>query len=130
MTWFTFLTGLIIFGIGAGCKFLIPLREWQALLPLVMGLGFLTLAEGMRSQVKKRRLFAFLAIVWSIVVIVTMLPVAREGLKAWDQEAEARPMRSELVMEHASVLAVSALYLLVSTVVFLRRKPEDMTKLN
>lgn len=131
MTWFTFLTGLIVFGIGAGCKFLIPLREWQALLPLVLGLGYLTLAEGMRSQIRKRRLFAFLAILWSIVVLMAMLPLAREGLNAWGADAqvvEAKPMRAELVMEHAGVLVVSAVYLLVAVVVFVRWKPVEPVK--
>lgn len=123
MTWFTYLTGLLIFAIGAGCKFLIPLREWQALVPLVFGLGYLTLAEGMRAKPNLRRLFLFLSILWSIVVLVAMIPLAKEGLAVWNRDAavvEPRAMRSELVMEHAGVLVVSAIYLVIAIIVLFR----------
>ena len=126
MTWITFFTGLAIFAIGAGCKFLIPLAEWQALLPLVFGLGYLTIAEGMRSKPKQRKLFLFLALLWSVIVLISMIPMAREGLALWKRDAaelDQRVMRSELVMEHAGVLLVSALYLIVAMIVFFRYGP-------
>lgn len=123
MTWFTYVTGLVIFLMGVGCRFLIPLAEWQALVPVVLGLGFLTMAEGMRSTKKHRRLFQFLSILWSAFVLVAMIPLAKEGMALMNQNGapvDPRGMRPELVMEHAGVLAVSAVYLLVAVLVFFR----------
>jgi len=124
MTWFTYLIGLVVFAIGAASRFFFLLLEWQALLPLVFGLGYVTLGEGMRSKPAWKRLFLFLGILWSVVVIIAMLPVAREGWAVWNNEQPApdqRMMRSELVMEHAGTLLVSAAYLLVAVIVFFRR---------
>lgn len=125
MTWFTYLTGLIIFAIGAVAKFVLNLAEWQALLPLVIGLGYVTLAEGMRSTKKQKRVFRFLAILWSIVVLVSMIPMAKEGYAIWTNDPARlnRPaVRLELITEHAGVMLVSAFYLIVA-VFTLYRKP-------
>ena len=125
MTWFTYLIGLIIFAIGAVAKFVLHLAEWQALLPLVIGLGYITLAEGMRSTKKRKRTFVFLATLWTIVVLVSMIPMAKEGYAIWTNDParlNGPVMRSEVIMEHAGVLIVSAIYLLVA-VMALYRKP-------
>jgi hypothetical protein len=123
MIWLTYLTGFIIFAIGAVCKFVVHLAEWQALLPIVFGLGYLTLAEGMRSTKKQSRLFLFLTILWSIVVLIAMIPLAKEGYAVWtnDHARMNRPvMRSELVVEHAGVLAVTACYLILAILIFFK----------
>lgn len=124
MTWFTYLTGLLIFAIGAVAKFVVHLAEWQALLPLVIGLGYVTLAEGMRSTVKQKRTFLFLSILWSIVVLVSMIPMAREGYALWTNDParlNGPVMRSEVILEHAGVLIVTAIYFVVAVLVFLRK---------
>jgi len=129
MTWFTYLTGLIIFAIGAVAKFVLQLGEWQALLPLVIGLGYITLAEGMRSTKKQKRAFVFLAILWSIVVLVCMIPMAKEGYALWTNDPARlnRPaVRLELITEHAGVMFVSGFYLIVA-VMALYRKPAQST---
>lgn len=121
MIWLTYLTGLIIFAIGAVCKFVVHLAEWQALLPMVFGLGYLTLAEGMRSSKKQSRLFLFLTILWSFVVLVAMIPLAKEGYAVWTNDParmNGPVMRSELVVEHAGVLAVTACYLVFAILIF------------
>src|SRR5437868_1957917 len=123
MTWLTYLTGLIIFVIGAVCKFVLHLAEWQALLPLVFGLGYVTLAEAMRSFKKQDRLFLFLTILWSMVVLVAMIPLAKEGYALWTNDParlNGPMMRSELVVEHTGVLAVTACYVLFATLIFFR----------
>ncbi len=123
MIWLTYLTGLIIFAIGAVCKFVVHLAEWQALLPMVFGLGYLTLAEGMRSSKKQSRLFLFLTILWSMVVLVAMIPLAKEGYAVWTNDParmNGPVMRSELVIEHAGVLAVTACYLIFAVVLFFK----------
>ncbi|HQR05243.1 MAG TPA: hypothetical protein PLN21_00390 [Gemmatales bacterium] len=127
MTWFTYLTGLIVFAIGAVAKFVLNLAEWQALLPLVIGLGYVTLAEGMRSMKKQKRAFLFLAVLWSIVVLVTMIPMAKEGYALWTNDPARlnRPaVRLELITEHVGVLVLSAFYFVVA-VVALYRKPAE-----
>lgn len=124
MIWFTYFMGLVIFAIGAVSKFVLHLAEWQALLPLVFGLGYVTLAEGMRTKRNWRRLFLFLAILWSAVVIIAMLPLAREGWAVWRGEqaaADQRFMRSEVVMEHAATLLACAFFLLVAVLAFFRK---------
>jgi hypothetical protein len=129
MTWFTYLTGLIIFAIGAVAKFVLQLGEWQALLPLVIGLGYVTLAEGMRSTKKQKRTFLFLAILWSIVVLVSMIPMVREGYAIWTNDPARlnRPaVRLELITEHAGVMIVSGIYLFIA-VMALYRKPAQVS---
>jgi hypothetical protein len=129
MTWFTYLIGLIIFAIGAVAKFVLQLAEWQALLPLVIGLGYVTLAEGMRSTKKQKRAFIFLAILWSIVVLVSMIPMVKEGYALWTNDPARlnRPaVRLELITEHTGVMFFSAFYLVVA-VVTLYRKPAQAT---
>ncbi|MFT3878866.1 MAG: hypothetical protein QM703_04290 [Gemmatales bacterium] len=119
MTWFTYLTGLIIFAIGAIAKFVLHLGEWQALLPLVIGLGYVTFAEGMRSTKKQKRTFLFLAILWSIVTLVCMIPVAKEGYALWSNDParmNGPVLRSEIIMEHAGVMIVSAIYLVFAVI--------------
>ena len=128
MIWLTYLTGLIIFAIGAVCKFVVHLAEWQALLPMVFGLGYLTLAEGMRSRKKQSRLFLFLTILWSIAVLVTMIPLAKEGYAVWTNDParmNGPVMRSELVVEHAGVLAVTACYLIFAILIFFKNKTKS-----
>jgi len=127
MTWFTYLTGLVIFAIGAVSKFVIHLIEWQALLPLVFGLGYLTLAEGMRTSTGHKRTFLFLAILWSILALVSMIPLAKEGaaLMTKDPQRPVEPaMRSELVMEHSGVMLVCAAYLMIAVVSFFRKQKQ------
>lgn len=129
MTWFTYLTGLIIFAIGAVSKFVLHLAEWQALLPLVIGLGYVTLAEGMRSTRKQKRAFIFLAVLWSIIVIVSMIPMAKEGFAIWTNDParfNGPAVRLELITEHAGVLVICAIYFVVA-VVALFRKPVQAT---
>lgn len=129
MIWFTFFTGLIIFAIGAYCKFELHMGEWQALLPLVIGLGYLTLAEGMRSSRKSSRLFLFLAVLWSIVVLISMIPMAKEGYAVWRNDPtrlNVQATRLELIMEHAGVLLISGCYLVIAAMVLLR-KPAVVT---
>lgn len=126
MAWFTLLTGIIIFAIGAWCRFVIHLMEWQVMLPIVFGLGYITLAEGMRSKPALRRLFLFLSILWSVVVLISMIPVAREGIALWNAGGGEPPrlrFKSELVMEHVAVLVVSGVYLLLAVIVLFRHKP-------
>lgn len=132
MIWLTYLIGLIILTIGAVCKFVVHLAEWQALLPMVFGLGYLTLAEGMRLSKNKpvlffsvpinnQRTFLFLNILLSIIVLVAMIPLAKEGYAVWTNDParmNGPVMRSELVVEHAGVLAVTACYLVFAILIF------------
>lgn len=124
MTWITFLTGLALFALGAGSRWLIPLQQWQALLPLVFGLAFLTLAEGMRSKPALRRFFLFLAILWSMVVLAVSVPYAVHIVKAWNLQPvviEDVALRPELVLEHSSVFAITLLYFLIALVQFFKK---------
>ncbi len=131
MIWLTYLTGLIILAIGAVCKFVLHLAEWQALLPIVFGLGYLTLAEGMRSSKNLRRLFLFLTILWSIVVLIAMIPLAKEGYAVWTNDParmNGPVMRSELVVEHAGVLAVTACYMIFAILIFFKSNAKTTTE--
>lgn len=124
MTWFTYLTGLIIFAMGAIAKFVLQLPEWQALLPLVIGLGYVTLAEGMRSTKKQKRTFLFLSLLWSLVVLAAMIPMAKEGYALWtnDPTRQNRPaVRLELITEHLGVLGITALYFIVAVLAWFRK---------
>ncbi len=131
MTWFTCLTGLIIFAIGAVAKFVLQLAEWQALLPLVIGLGYVTLAEGMRSTKKQKRTFLFLAILWSIVVQIAMIPMAKEGYALWTNDPGRlnRPaVRLELITEHVGVLFFTTFYLIIAVVSLCRKPPQTIPR--
>lgn len=125
MIWLTFITGLLIFALGAGARFLIPIPEWQALIPLVLGLGYLTLAEGMRSQIKRCRLFHFAALLWTLLTLAVTVPLASLMLAIWKNEPavyDGRPVRHELVSEYACVFLVALLYLVWSGALFLRKQ--------
>lgn len=127
MVWLTLFTGLTLFGIGIGCRYLVPLTQWQALLPVVFGLFYLTMAEGLRSKPALRRMFHFVALLWSMVVVVVSLPLAREFFHAWNHGAvvhDGVPVRPELIFEHAAVLLVSLLYFAVAAVQFWRLPPK------
>lgn len=124
MTWFTFIHGLALFGIGTACRFVLRLEQWQALLPIVMGLGYLTLAEGLRSKSAQRRLFLFLAILWSVVILVVSLPLSREVLQIMQHQPvmlDGREVRSELVMEHTVVFIMTMLYSVIAVRSLLQR---------
>lgn len=123
MVWLTFFTGLTLFAIGIGCRYLVPLTQWQALLPVVFGLFYITMAEGLRSKPSQRRMFHFLALLWSMIVVVVSLPLAREFFHAWNHGAVVQdgvPVRPELIFELSAVLLVSLLYFVVAAVQFWR----------
>jgi len=125
MIWLTFITGLLVFALGAGARFLIPIQEWQALIPLVLGLGYFTLAEGMRSQPKRRRLFHFAALLWTLLILAVTVPLAILILAIWKNQPaiyDGKPVRPELVSEYACVFLVALLYLVWSGALFLRRQ--------
>lgn len=134
MTWLTFFHGLALFAIGIACRFVIQLQQWQALVPIVMGLGYLTLAEGIRSKPTQRRLFLFLAIIWSVVILVVSLPLAKDVLKVWQNQPvqlDGMHIRSELVIEHVIVLIFTAFYALVAArALFQRPKPKTPSSVN
>lgn len=124
MIWLTFITGLLIFSLGAGARFLIPILEWQALIPIVLGLGYLTLAEGLRSQQRRRRLFHFAALLWTFLTLAVTVPLARLILSLWKNEPaiyDGQPVRAELVSEYACVFLVALLYLMWAGTLFLRK---------
>lgn len=126
MTLITFLTGLALFALGAFCRWLVQLQQWQALLPLVFGLTFLTLAEGMRSKPSLRRLFLVLAIIWSVFILAMSFPFIKHIVQAWNLQPvmmEEGQVRGELVLEQTSVFVITAVYLLIAVVQLFRQPP-------
>jgi hypothetical protein len=124
MIWYTFLHGLALFTIGIVCRFVVQLQQWQALIPIVMGLGYITFAEGMRSKPTARRLFLFLAIIWSVVIVVVSLPFARGVIQAWQNQPiqmDGVAASPELVIEHCMVLILTVIYVLVAVWVLFRK---------
>lgn len=124
MKWYTLLHGLALFTIGIMCRFVVQLQQWQALLPIVMGLGYITFAEGMRSKPTAKRLFLFLAIIWSVVIVVVTLPIARGVLQAWQNQPmqmDGVAATPELVVEHSTVLILTVMYVLVSVWTLFRK---------
>ncbi len=124
MKWYTLLHGLALFTIGILCRFVVQLQQWQALLPIVMGLGYITFAEGMRSKPTAKRLFLFLAIIWSVVIVVVTLPIARGVLQAWQNQPmqmDGVAATPELVVEHSTVLILTVMYVLVSVWTLFRK---------
>ncbi len=124
MTWFTLLHGLALFTIGIVCRFVVHLQQWQALIPIVMGLGYITFAEGMRSKPTSRRLFLFLAIIWSVVIVVVTLPFARGVIQAWQNQPiqmDGVAASSDLVIEHSIVLILTVIYVLVAVWTLFRK---------
>lgn len=124
MKWYTLLHGLALFTIGIMCRFVVQLQQWQALLPIVMGLGYITFAEGMRSKPTAKRLFLFLAIIWSVVIVVVTLPIARGVLQAWQNQPmqmDGVAATPELVVEHSTVLILTVIYVLVSVWTLFRK---------
>jgi hypothetical protein len=123
MVWYTYLTGLALFGIGIACRFLVQLTQWQALLPVVFGLFYITMAEGMRSTPTRRRLFQFLALLWSMVIMVIAVPYAKELGTVWNHGAviwEGMVIKPEMVQEYAAVLAVALAYFIIAGARFWR----------
>lgn len=124
MTWITFFHGLALFAIGIACRFVLQLQQWQALVPIVMGLGYLTFAEGMRSKPAQRRLFLFLATIWSLLIVVVTLPFAKGVIQAWQNQPiqlDGLPATPELVIEHSITLILTAIYLLVAVWALFRK---------
>jgi hypothetical protein len=117
MKWYTLIHGLLLLGIGLAARYWFQLLQWQALVPIALGLGYITFAEGMRSKPNAKRTFIFLSLLWSIVIVVITLPIAREVLNLWNNQPvqlEGVPLKSELVIEHAVVLGATLLFMLIA----------------
>lgn len=125
MIWYTLLHGLALFTIGIVCRFVVQLQQWQALIPIVMGLGYITFAEGMRSKPTARRLFLFLAIIWSVVIVVVTVPFARGVIQAWQNQPmqmDGVAATPELVIEQSVVLILTVIYVLVAVWTLFRKR--------
>ncbi|HMO36059.1 MAG TPA: hypothetical protein PKA06_08450 [Gemmatales bacterium] len=123
MKWYTLLHGILLLALGLVARYLWQILQWQALIPIVMGLGYITFAEGMRSKPQSQRLFLFLSCLWSVLILVVSLPLAQHLAGVWRNqpvELEGIPIRSELIIEHTVVVVLTIIFFLLAVRTLLR----------
>lgn len=126
MSYFTLVFGLALVGLAAYAKLGLGSNQWQALMPLVVGLAFMTIGEGMRSMKKHRHLFLGLAILLSFITIAAtfryaeLFPVIVVGREA--ALADGQTVRAEIIYTLTILFSACVLYLFLALPALFRKR--------
>jgi hypothetical protein len=127
MVWLTYLTGLGLFTLGVYTKLVWLLTDWTAYLPLAFGLAYTTCGEGMRTLPARRRAFLALAILLSIIILVSLYPAyihVKDVVDGKPVEWESgKIIQPKQVYQATATATVSLVYLVLGMVAWRRWKP-------